>query len=422
MYKKRYLYKIYSRRRSLWDVDKWDATSWLWNDDFETVWQDELTPPTFNSAINGGVGALTVKLARPYTSFGEGEDVTLGNLVKIYVYDKESPNGQLLYTGYINAYSTIIENNKQYIEVEIWGLSATLNDFILEDTLGNTAITYNSYDPSDMVKNIVDKFRASGGELYYTDDSIDTSNTEVSYTFNLNTIQECLDKAVELAPDNYYYYVDPNNVLYFKESSDIPDHKLAMGRHISGLRTTKSVNEIINRVYFLGGYPTASGQVYYMGRNESSESAYNRKAKKIIDERVLLNSTASLETSRILARQSSPKTVVEIEVIDSNGNDDNIGYDIESLTVGDTLQLANVEFEGSSVSKWNIAKFDIDVWDNTIQASQSQVLQILSIKYEGNGATVIAGLEVPMVAKRIEDIRRNLENFQTYDAPVAPTT
>lgn len=422
MNKKRYLYKIYKRDRSQWDVDRWDESSWLYNYDFETVWQDELNSPRFNSSINGGAGALRVRLARKYTSFGEGEDIALGNRVQIYVYDKESPNGSLLYVGYINSYSIIIEGDKELIEVEIWGDSARLGDFILEDSSGNTALTYNSFDPGEMVMDIVDKYRSSGGELEYNGSSIETTGTEVSYTFNVNTIYDCLNKVVELSPDNYYYYIAPNNLLYFKKTSDSPDHKLIMGRHISAMNVTKSLDSLVNRIYFVGGYPTGGTQLYYMGNDESSESIYNRKSKKVIDERVTLGSTASLEISRIISRQATPKTIVEIEVIDSNGNDNGMGYDIESLVVGDSIQLANIEFEGSLETKWDIGVWDVNVWDNTIQASQSQVLQILSINYMGDSAIVRAGLEPPMVSKRVEDIRRNLEDSQTYDAPVAPVT
>ena len=65
-----------------------------------------------------------------------------------------------------------------------------------------TFAEYLSTDPSIILQLVVDKYRSLGGTVNYTLDTIEFTGTEVSYTFNVNTILECISKCVELAPEN----------------------------------------------------------------------------------------------------------------------------------------------------------------------------------------------------------------------------
>lgn len=424
---KTYIYKVYNAGATLWDVGVWDIDTWDFSYEFVTtwdaVWEEEVVSlPTFSSSVNGGFGALYVKLARDWTNYGENYDVKLGNRVVCWVADKEYPNGQILYAGFINSYSPIIENGKQLVEVEIWGESARLEDYILEDSSGNTTLTYNSQDPSDIVRDIIDIYRDLGGDLNYTASSVVDTGTTVSYTFSVNTVREALDKAVELAPDNWYWVIGNDNMLYFRQSSDtVADHRLTVGTQIKNARITKSRDSIVNQVYLVGGTPPASPQIYKKTVNSGSSSAYGVRSQRYIDERITTDGTATLISDRILSRQSSPKTIVQIEVIDNNGVEDGLGYDIESISPGDSIKILGVDFAGSTVTYWDKATWDTDVWDFTIQESASQVLQVITTNYQRNILTINAGLELPAVNKRVEDIYRNLTDSMTVDAPNAPS-
>ena len=415
--KKQYYYKIYNQGSTLWDVNKWDTDNWDYSVDYMTTWtEDVLSIPSFTTDINGGAGAMYVRLKRDITEFGEGSDVDLFNKVDVYVSDRQSPNGQLIYRGYINSYAPVFENDQQYIEVELWGYISRLSQVMLKD--GNaTTVTYSSQDPANILKDVINKYRAiEDFGVHYTSDSIDLTGTTVSYTFTLNTIKEALDKIIELCPEDWCYYIGADGTVYLQQSDIyIPDHRFTRGRDILNMRINKNLDSVVNQVYFVGD------GIFTLNETSGSIGTWGTRAIKKVDERVSLAGTASAMTDKILTESSSPKTLVDIEIVDTGRRSDGLGYDIETINVGDSLRIDNIDFTGSSISNWDTATWDWDVWDYSIQESQSQILTILKTRYTGDSMYLTAGLGVPVITKRVEDINRNLENSQTYDIADTPS-
>lgn len=95
-----------------------------------TTWSDIVSNIEFNNEINSAGGQMKLTLARNAGDYGEGSDVDFGHKVKIYVFDKEEPNGLLIFQGYISSYTPIYKDDK--VDVTILSYGAELNDFILE--------------------------------------------------------------------------------------------------------------------------------------------------------------------------------------------------------------------------------------------------------------------------------------------------
>lgn len=112
---KRYEYKIYGK-----------------NGSYITTWKDVVSTPSFDWNINGGLGQLTVVLKRPFSSFGEGNDVWFENMLRLEVYDKESPDGRLLYTGRLNEYKPYFGDDER-VEVSFVGYITELDDRFMRD-------------------------------------------------------------------------------------------------------------------------------------------------------------------------------------------------------------------------------------------------------------------------------------------------
>jgi hypothetical protein len=89
-------------------------------------WQEE---------INSFGAEVEVVLQRPADNFGEGADVSLDNTVEIYIYDKEQPNGLLIFAGYISAYKPIFNSadNPEHVEVTVLSYGADLDNYIVEN-------------------------------------------------------------------------------------------------------------------------------------------------------------------------------------------------------------------------------------------------------------------------------------------------
>lgn len=419
---KRFLYKVYSFGASEWDVAQWDKDVWGGDLSLVTTWsEDVINEPAFRSVINVGASELQVRLARPYNDFGEGDDVQLGNVVELWIYDEDAPDGVKIFKGKITRYVPKIEEDKQWVDVTVLGLAFEFQDYILRDAEGNTTIAYNSEDPSDILVDVLTKYRADGGSVGFDAASINKTNTVVSYTFALVTIKEALDKILELSPDGWYGYVDATGTFQFHQSNDVADHKVAVGREVRKLSTEKTLEQVINRVYGVGGTPAGDVQLYKVSSRQSSIDAYGLHAEKLIDGRVTLSATMDTLTKRKLDRFEVPITRSVIEINDNNGPNNNLGDDIESYNVGDSIQVTNLRFGAVQDTKWDVAQWDEDVWDKPLRLTTADVLQILSIQYTLDRIVIEAADRLPEIAKRIEDINRNLEKEITKDIPVVPS-
>lgn len=163
-------------------------------------------------------------------------------------------SGKILFTGYISKYVSNYGQSENTV-VSLMSYGADMDNYVLEDS-GSTRIPYLSQDPSAILKDALDRFNADGGIPSYNQNgtTVDITATEVSYTFNLNTILEVVKKVLELAPTDWYWYFDMalNNVHLHTRPSD-PAHTFILGKHILGLNISKYIEDLVNTIYYTGG-------------------------------------------------------------------------------------------------------------------------------------------------------------------------
>jgi hypothetical protein len=383
------------------------------------VWTDDvISEPRFKVNINSGYSDMNIVLARQFDNFGEDVDVKLNNRVECWVIDKESPNGKLLYTGYIAGYAPELDEEEEKVQVTLFPFEAELNRMVLRDSSGNTTLAYNSYDPGNILKDAIDKYKGIlGGHLRYTSTSIALTNTVVSYTFNTNTLKEVLDKVVELCPVGWYYRIDPDGVIYLQPRNLLADYTFTLGLEVTGLRTYRRIEDLVNRVLFVGGGDPPLFRKY---ENTGSQQQYGLYEKKIVDQRVTVVATAQTMSEREIEQKKDPEIRSTFTIMDSNGRRSK-GFDIESLQVGKTLKIKNLNTGRKAQSLWDTAVWDVDVWDQTLSTSAADIIQILSLSYEPDSIVIEASSRLPQIAKRIEDIDRNLQASQTVNNPAAPS-
>lgn len=403
--KKRYAYKLY-----------YSST------DIRDVWGNEvLSEPTFRFSINGGPGQVTVKLARKIDEFGEGYDIVLNRKVDIYVYDRDQPNGLLLYQGYISSYAPVLDGSGEYLEIVLLGYVVEIGQRILKDGAGNTTIDYFTEDPSIIMKDIIDKYRAQGGNLNYSTNSIAITGTDTTYRFANYTVKEALDKIIELTPYNWYWRIDPNGTIFLRERSAAPDHRLYIGKHINYMRPERSLESLRNVVYFIGGTPEGEEQLYRKYTRTSSISTWGIREEKITDSRVTTNDTADTKANRFLDERQEPDVRTVIKILDNNGENSNIGYDIESIKPGDTISIENLKTSQKELSLWNQSNWDAAFWNFAVSSVTSDILNVITVNYEPDMVEIEAARALPVIAKRIEDIQRNVDSLTTEGLPVMPT-
>lgn len=359
-------------------------------------------------------GDTRVALVESTNSIGDGTDVDLRHQVDLYVFyggqgtrvtpsgdtritasgdtrvaDQGAPNGRKKFSGYISKYNARY-GESETVRVNLFSFGAELDNYILNDA-GTTTVVYNSQDPSNILKDILDKFTADGGTVDYTASSVDTTGTTVSYTFRTNTVLEAVKKCLELAPTDWYWYVDMGtNTIFFQEKPTTAHHTFVLGKHIKSLDLERTMEDLVNHVYFIGG-ETAGSNLYKEYDNTASITSYGEGLSRYSDNRVTTEASAKIISDSLIARGKDPQYRSQVTILDSV-------YDIENINVGDTVQ-----FRG---------------FNNFVD---DLLLQIVGLRYEPDLVTLQLDSLLPSVPKRLEDIKRNLVLQESENNPTAPS-
>lgn len=384
----------------------------------ETLPRDLVTnTPSFNWQMNGGMGEMVIKLALSIRDFSSGYENTiikLGNRVKTIVTDANTTVPIKIYSGYITAYEpTMDEDGKQEVTVHVTSSLKVLADNLFHDGAATTK-AYASEDPSNIMKNVIDK---CASVIHYAGASIALTTTTVSYTMNYLTYREAVDIVLGLCPAYWYWYVDADDLFYLKPANfDTIDHKLFIGKQVNSIKASKSIEELYNAVYFKGGGDPAMYKLY---SRSSSITEYGRREYKMQDERVTTAATASTMATKFLDEHDHPRSVLTATVMD-DAVDSGKGYDIESLRPGQVVQIKHPRIE-DKITLWDIADWDIDFWDFNLIYSLSLPMQLVSVDYQYDRAIIQLSLVPTDVAHRIEDINRNLDTSRAETVPSTPS-
>lgn len=262
--------------------------------------------------------------------------------------------------------------------------------FILYEAGLDTTVPFNSYDPSNILKAIIDFARSRGAEINYTSDSIELTGTTVSYTFRAQTVEEAIKKVLELAPANWYFYYDfGTDTLYFKEKSATPDRWLRKGQTVVDGKIVKTIEQIVNDVLFTGGGNPA---LYVRRQNTTSISAIRRGLRKISDNRVTTTATANILADGEIDQYDEALYAGDVEI-----TEDGTFY-LEDVAVGEVYGFIG--------------------FGRLVDAI---VVQGVSKDYRPDSAPIALTYNVPRVNKRVEDIKRNLDTLETTNNPVEPS-
>lgn len=339
-------------------------------------------PPTFTNQ------EYVVQFSTPYLAsntanyFLEIRAVTLGRNTAIFInIDNPYAGGSL--TAVSLNFAAFGDYDYHYTSLPTSDLT-----FKLYEPTGSLTAEYTSVGPSTILRDIIDAYTLFGGVVGYSDTSIRDSDTAVNYTFKFNTLMEGIKKCRELAPPNWYYWVDvANSILYFDTLGSEADHILHKGLCLENIVLKYTLEDIKNLGFFSGG--DTGGGVNLLRKTEDSVSRgrYGQWLDKINDNRVILNGTADTLNQSNLQEKRDPRWQTTVRVPASK-------YDIETFYLGQLVAFRN---------------------NNNL--TDSLLLQIVGIKRRPDIVTLKLDTLPPTTDHRIEDIRRNLEKVITVDNP-----
>lgn len=258
----------------------------------------------------------------------------------------------------------------------------------------STAKTYTDDDPStDILSNLMDYYTDSGGALALSTPL--ATGYSVTYTFNINTTLEGINKALELAPADWYWYTNPaTDTMYFKQTATTADHTLIKGRHINELSIEATKEQIANVVYFTGGEVSA-GVNAYVNVNDTTSLALNRRGLVRLNDAKVKgasgNATGTIIANNYIDGHDEQTYITQVEIVDGT-------YDITTFDLGEIVGFGSF---GTFVDRL--------------------LLQIVGIQRKVDSVVLSLGVLPHRATEQMEQVQKSLEASQTTNNPTAPS-
>lgn len=303
--------------------------------------------------------------------------------------DLGAPNGRKIFSGFISEINSRYGNTDTTI-VQLTSYGWDLDQYILTTNDNKTTRTFNSTDPSVIIKTSLDRFNAVADDshIVYESGSIPNTSTSVSYTFKVNTYKEVMDKTLELMPSDWFYRVDlGTGLVTYNERRQQPHHRFLLGKHIKALDLKGSTMDTVNHVLFTGGGEPA----LFIEEKENPANRTRRRLEVMSDNRVTLSASAKTIAEGKVEDNNKIQYRTTIEVLSDV-------YDIESISVGETVGFRN--------------------FGNYID---SLTMQVVGLSYNPDFVQLQLETKPPTINKRLEDIRRNLQVTENQNVPDAPS-
>lgn len=257
----------------------------------------------------------------------------------------------------------------------------------------STAKTYTSTDPSTILTNLFSYYASSGGSIALSTPV--ATGYSPTYTFNLNTTLEGINKVLELGPANWYWYVNPaTDTLYYKQTATTADHTMIKGRHISELSIEATKEQIANVVYFTGGEVTA-GVNAYVNVNDTTSLALNRRGLVRLNDAKVKgasgNATGTIIANNYIDGHDEQTYITQVEIVDGK-------YDITTFDLGEIVGFGSF---GTFVDRL--------------------LLQIVGIQRKVDSVVLSLGVLPHRATEQMEQVQKSLEATQTTNNPTAPS-
>ena len=413
------------------------------------VWNDVKDDPQFTQQINTPGTTMTVFLARspnttkevrahlltqdddPLTtedgarltavydtpnSVGEGTDVDLNYRVDVYVHYGEfgrllnqlgepittedgnyllvtqgAPLGVRIFSGFIIDYESEY-GDQAGVSVTVASHGWELSHEVVRSG-ETTTVTYSTTAIETIVKSVLD---TNPGVMTYDTASIGTTGVSPTLKFQLNTKLEAIQAAYDQTPDGWYWYGNvAENLVYMKPTASTKQHTFVLGKHIKSLKVKRSIENLVNKVYFVGGEVTPgtpSTTLYKKYQDTTSQANWRVGLARITDRRFTIEANAARKASKQISRYKDPIFTSPLVISSAR-------YDIESIKLGETVGFAN--------------------FGNFVDSLPP--LQIVALSYTPRAVTLQLGEVQKSQLDLITDVENDLSNEQYQDLPTAPS-
>ena len=356
------------------------------NGDYLGLWNDA-TFKGFEKKLNGGLGECLIELGKKF-DYG-GDDLVLGNHIEILIADAESVgkvsgdnySTEIIYKGYISLIEPRVIGKKEGIIVHCLGHYTKLAQDIYKNG-ADTTIAEVATDVGVILRNVMDRYLAetTNPQLSYNDKTIEETGDDANYTFQMNTYREAFDKVLSLSPSGWFWWIDVQGKVWFKNKPTTPTHKFIFGKHFTAIKIQKSMEKIRNAMLFWNG-EVGGAKIYKLYSDAASILLYDRRIQKFFDYGADLETTADLIGAKFLAENKDPEIRFTCKILDNfvTSLGEKKGYDIESINPGDTCSFFGFDSDVSNILRDNMlisrVYYTLNEVEITVEVKRSTLIE-----------------------------------------------
>ncbi|MBA3823285.1 MAG: LamG domain-containing protein [Ktedonobacterales bacterium] len=193
--------------------------------------------------------------------------------------------------------------------------------------------------------------------------------------FHNQNLADYFEAVRTLAPQNWFWRTNHDTLtVSFAQAPTTPTHTFVVGKHINQPQYQKDYNTLKNDIYVKGTGVTSRA-------TGSDIALYGRRTLTIVEPRIIDQHTCDRYAAAVLAQQDVVQYRSTINVVDNRGDLSNLGYDIETIKVGQTCRIENPQFNAEQ-TLWDQAGWDVDSWDFLPTAQINQTVVIAGLTYQ----------------------------------------
>lgn len=392
---------------------------------FIGAWADAPLLAGFKEAINAATTPLSIELPRSFETFNSDNTIAQGNNVQFWLFGPGLPStGLLRFQGVIDSYEPQIKDNgEESVAITITPYDSVLGDHAVTGTVtfGTVNVQSTYVDPVTMYQYFFNNNDPLTGVSYMsplTNDatSISSSSNRTAYIFTRQTMLDTFNTIMQMLPASYFYRSTPSKTVILQSPPVTAQHVLYVGQNVTNPLYKQDWMVLKNVVVFKGG-ANNKGVTLYVTVAAQDVSTFGERVMLVEDNRVTDPNTAATLALGYLAMQDRVLLRAKVRVPDYRGSETSggstgLGYDIESLAVGDTIQIIDpFSTATTSPSQWDVAQWNVDYWDYAPTAALTQVVQIIALTYNFDYVDLELGYLQPSQDKALFDIQTRYQKF-----------
>ena len=387
---------------------------------FLDCWRDAPLLAGFKEAVNSATTPLKVQLPRPWDNYdqpgvsGSRGTVLQGNVVKYYLFGDALPaTGLLRFQGFIDSIDPqISESGEESVTVTIVPFSSSLGDHGVATSvsfgIANNSATY--IDPIIMFNYwflTADVYATFASPLTLDPANPTSSGRLLQYTFQSQTLLSIFQTILLMLPANWFFRCNADNSVTLNVAAATAQHQFIVGQHVVNPQYSLDYQQLRNDIYVTGSTPAT----IYARATGSDLSTIGQRLYTNSDNRIADSNTCTVIAQGLLNLYDRPLVRTKFRVPDYRGGSfPTLGYDIETLKVGDTLQLIDPSSSAINTSLWDNAHWGSSYWGGSYGALDT-IAQIVSISYNWDYVDLEIGAIQPSQSAALLNLQRAFQDY-----------